>query len=315
MSTFHRWTVSKVLLTAVLTAFLIFLLVDIVRETTESDVQVVVKRPIAVAGSGELPFVVESKLSQLTYAVDGKRLHGKLLLRVTAVQAGDAIEFVSFSLGEDREGGRFFSRRGGDSFSINHHAVPSEGGPMLSHVELEEDIELPVTQERHALFYPFDRISFTLALEVCVNDRGACYGEDGGANVDSYQVPALVVDTSAFRQKYDIRLRNGSGKPVQLMLQRDSFIRLISVYFVIIVIIFLRHIVRTQIATDVLGKALGLFAALWGLRQMLVPKDFEQFPTLVDYAVFLIYSVLFAIIVLKIQPEKERAYPREEHGT
>lgn len=286
--------------------FLIFLLVDLIQEASESPVHVVFQEPKSPTQASPR-FSVSATLEDLSLKPTTDELFGTFRIEIDTSTSEDQIESLTFSPTQESDGSRFFAppiEKNEFLLEIDHQLTPD--GPILGRAIVNHNIKLPITHRPKSLFYPFDTLSFSLSPLSCVNENeaGSCYTKTQ-ENVETTQVPSLRLDLKEFYQTMDVETSVQANGNVVVYLRRDSFIRVISIYFFVVVAFILWHIIRTHEPQKMLAEALGLFAALWGLRQMLVPKDFPQFPTIVDYVIFILYTLLFAIVVTKLQFPKE----------
>jgi hypothetical protein len=77
---------------------------------------------------------------------------------------------------------------------------------------------------------------------------------------------------------------------------RDRFLRSFTVYIYAIALGALIYIGFSRSPGELVGGALGYFAALWGLRNIIAGK-IEVFPTVVDYITLLLFSLLVIIVI------------------
>jgi hypothetical protein len=91
-----------------------------------------------------------------------------------------------------------------------------------------------------------------------------------------------------------------SGLPVDnsfsFALVRPRFLRFFTVYIYAIALGVLIYLGFSRTAKELLGGALGYFAALWGIRSIIAGKA-EVFPTAVDYVTLCLYSALVLVVI------------------
>jgi hypothetical protein len=160
-----------------------------------------------------------------------------------------------------------------------------------------KDVELEIAAAGLEQFYPFDRVRVLLSMRGCANvpDGGTC-----SAAPIRFSVPYTLgfVDATAIRFEPS---RTGTNR---LSLRRPLFDILLTMYFGIIAITFLVFLFRVEGEVKIAANALGTLAALWGLRDFLVPKTINAYPTLIDYFVLFAFSVVFALVMWRFHPRR-----------
>lgn len=168
--------------------------------------------------------------------------------------------------------------------------VPAPKGPHIRTARVRHTL-LPIllTQDRPEIWYPFDRYSFEFDFTGWVNK------DEGDTNLTFEHL--TIKDSEA-----NFVLREDSGR---YFLVRRPFIRIVSVVFFSLSIVFLWYLCRLGDPKDLLPKSLGFFGALWGLRSVLLPSSINVFPTLIDYVILIEFCVLFLIIVWRVSLAQE----------
>ncbi len=106
---------------------------------------------------------------------------------------------------------------------------------------------------------------------------------DNRKNSLSFQKDLIKGDPMATNNMFSFRL------------VRIKFLRYFTVYIYTLACIFLAYIAFRRNVSELLGQALGYFAALWGIRGIITAK-IEVFPTIIDYLTLGLYSVLVLIV-------------------
>ena len=140
-------------------------------------------------------------------------------------------------------------------------------------------------------WYPFDNYQISLRPRVCVGTP-VCITSTENVAVTSLRV---IVSEPSFVPKADARA-------VTVTLTRPPVLRVASTVFLIMAFLFLVqiwHLSRAKPDT-LFPQSLGLFATLWAFRIFLVPPSIQSFPTLVDYAVLGMFTLIFAVLLVGI---------------
>lgn len=69
-----------------------------------------------------------------------------------------------------------------------------------------------------------------------------------------------------------------------MAVKRKLFLRVVTIYMAIVLLVYLGNLLRVRTARNLPPESLGLLAAMWGFRQLVVPEGIHIFPTLIDYA-------------------------------
>jgi hypothetical protein len=148
------------------------------------------------------------------------------------------------------------------------------------------------------IWYPFDSYRATIAPMACINSKnGACGKASKAQPVFISSLNVVIGDQNLIGE-----LSKDSTKDDNylLRLRRRFFVRMVSVIFLILSIVFLIYLDVAGDPKDLLPKSLGFFGALWGLRALIVPASVTIFPTIIDYSILIIFCVLFVLVVLKL---------------
>jgi hypothetical protein len=156
------------------------------------------------------------------------------------------------------------------------------------------DVKIAI-QATSALVYPFDSAQIAIAPDGCAN-VGDC-PEGGGIRFRAVNVSlaeALWQD-----ENFAIGHTSEAGRII-LNVRRHLFLRTMTIYVSVILVAFLTQLMRVQTAHELLPGSLGLLAAMWGIRGLLIPPNVHVFPTIVDYIVLLGFGVVFLILSFKL---------------
>jgi hypothetical protein len=153
------------------------------------------------------------------------------------------------------------------------------------------------------VWYPFDRYAAPLQFHACVNSTDAC-----GAPVAN---PVRVVRVRAEPPRTHViaTVASAGDQAVNVTLQRRWFLRIVSVVFFVIVIVFVGYLVLATDPRDTMTKSLGIFAGLWGLRSMVVPSSISVFPTIVEGVVMTMICIVFALVLIRAVDAPEENAP------
>jgi hypothetical protein len=168
----------------------------------------------------------------------------------------------------------------------------------ISHTFCDVDIAIRASS---ALIYPFDSARIAIAPDGCA-DLEDC---PNGGGIHFRKVQVALSDGLLQDENFAIGHRVGAGG-ITLQVRRHLFLRTMTVYVLVIVVVFLAQLIKLQTARELLPSSLGLLAAMWGLRELLIPSSVRVFPTLVDYAVLLGFGVVFLLLSFRL-PRLERS--------
>ena len=160
-----------------------------------------------------------------------------------------------------------------------------------------DDMPAATTARRPEIWYPFDSYEAAFSPLGCVNNSGgACTIDDPGLAVSFDSIELKMADQSFAATLAD----DLATHSYRLKMQRKFFVRLVGVLFVVLSLVS-ASLVAAGDSNDVLLKAFAFFATLRGLRSLIVPPSITVFPTLVDYYILSIFSLLFWIVLLKLE--------------
>jgi hypothetical protein len=168
----------------------------------------------------------------------------------------------------------------------------------ITHVFCDVDVAIEASS---ALIYPFDTAHIAISPDGCA-DLDDC---PGGGGLHFRKVVVALSDGLLQDENFAIGHRVDAGG-ITLQVRRHLFLRTMTVYVFVIVIVFLAQLIKLQTARELLPSSLGLLAAMWGLRELLIPSSVRVFPTLVDYAVLLGFGVVFLLLSFRL-PRLEKS--------
>jgi hypothetical protein len=164
------------------------------------------------------------------------------------------------------------------------------------------EVTLNALRVSRDIWYPFDSYEVSLSPQGCINNpAGACLTEPENLSITTIQV--ALEDTNLMADTENEGSQSGA---VHLVFHRRFFVRLVSIVFLILSILFLAYLISTGDPADLLPKSLGYFAALWGLRSLIVPSSLNIFPTIVDYFILSQFCVLFLLVLLRLSKGANR---------
>jgi hypothetical protein len=242
-------------------------------------------------------------LGALKYDTLSRSIRSTETLEITSV-ASDDIRTISFTPRYDPDDTKWLKWTKGDT--TNDCSAPATyevndaKGTRHSWLQLNcGELGLPIVRHRREIWYPFDYYEVSINPRACANDpAGACLGGSGQISFESVEVE--LAD-----QNLIVNRDSAAGGGIVLKLHRRLFVRLVSVIFLVLALVFLVSFVAIGDAKDLLQKSIGFFAALWGLRALIVPTSVSIFPTIVDYAILSLFCLLFFLVLLKLAYRKE----------
>ena len=139
--------------------------------------------------------------------------------------------------------------------------------------------------------YPFDMHEIPFAPRACV-DKEEC--NRGNENV-WFESLSVTISEPNF-------LSSSNDSPPTVILSRPLVLRVVSAAFLFMALVFLVHLWRLtrDDSKELFAKSLGFFATLWAFRIFLVPESVTAFPTLVDYALVSLFTLLFAALLVRM---------------
>jgi hypothetical protein len=172
-----------------------------------------------------------------------------------------------------------------------------EDGTKRPYVRREfKSVELAIAGGSEQL-YPFDRVRFSFTPRGCINlPKNEVCGNSDPPLASSLKLG--LADNVAARYAL---VEKGDGAYV---LRRHRFVLLLTCYFMIVAVVFLYFLFHVEGEVKLGANALGTLAALWGFRDLLVPKNIEAYPTVVDYFVLYAFSAVFAIIIYRFSKRR-----------
>jgi len=162
------------------------------------------------------------------------------------------------------------------------------------------DVEIASPVQSAEILYPFDTYAVPLSFRTCVNTLEACDG--------SSELPVRVerIRIEPERTQHLIASMNPAGEQaVALTLRRRIFLQIVTVVFFVIVLAFVGYLVFAADPRDTMTKSLGVFAAIWGLRSIIVPASIAVFPTIVEGMMMAMFCIVFALVLVRAIDNKE----------
>lgn len=146
------------------------------------------------------------------------------------------------------------------------------------------------------VFYPFDHYRVHLRPRICVN-----YDTARGCRAEVKNVAVKSVELNVSDRTLQIvpALEQGGPDRFSLSVRRKFFLRLVTGTFALLASLFLLVLTRLGKPEELVKGALGYFGTLWGLRSMVVPSTVRVFPTIVDYTIFGLFTVLFVVLLVR----------------
>lgn len=249
------------------------------------------------------------QLANLKYDVQSHRIKTDLHLELSA-NDDRTIKSVSFSPMESRKKHRpwLLSVVPGDCKFSTFDEAAADGKGISSAAFECADMTLGENLPASEIWYPFDSYEVELFPRACANNNGACIAPDN-TSIDSFEV--IMADQNF------VGLLTAKDSPrgaFTLRLSRKFFVRLVSIIFLVLSLIFLLYLGVAGDPKDLLPKSLGFFATLWGLRSLIVPSSITVFPTIVDYCILSIFCLLFLVVLRKLYVQEVPAPAQEDSG-
>lgn len=155
--------------------------------------------------------------------------------------------------------------------------------------------EIPVRVVRTPMAYPFDTYEVDLGAVGCVNCARSIVPSDAPSWGIFDHIRAVSNDPSFV---VDVVQRDASS--AALLIERPAFIKVFTIYALLFAIVFCGFSIFEESEAEFMKKSLGLFAGLWGLRNLVVTKAVDTFPTYVDFVILLLVAVLFTAAVFNL---------------
>ena len=139
--------------------------------------------------------------------------------------------------------------------------------------------------------YPFDKYEIPFAPRACVDQKECNYETE---NVWFESLSVTIAEPNFLSSS------NDSSQTV--ILSRPFVLKVVSTAFLFMALVFLVHLWRLSRdnSRELFSKSLGFFATLWAFRIFLVPESITAFPTLVDYALVSLFTLLFAMLLVRM---------------
>jgi len=255
-------------------------------------------KPLTLASPAARPaadFHGRLQLANLKYDVQSHRIKTDLHLELSA-NDDRTIKSISFSPMESRKKHRpwMLSVLPGDCKFSTFDEATADGNKVSSGAFECADMTLGDNLPASEIWYPFDSYEVELFRRACANNNGACIAPDN-TSIDSFEV--IMADQNFVGS---LTAKSSAAGTFALRLSRKFFVRLVSIIFLVLSLIFLLYLGVAGDPKDLLPKSLGFFATLWGLRSLIVPSSITVFPTIVDYCILSIFCLLFLVVLRKL---------------
>ena len=242
-------------------------------------------------GTTQNQFWGSMTVSDLTYDDRAKSALATLVLVVKSVKKDRDIRSVAYAYQVNPDGSRDVvncTRAMNDCFTAGGerqrpndpiHSIATIRSPRMP-IRLTEDIR--------EIWYPFDQFSFQLDFMGSVNED-----DKVGMPTPNLFLQSLMVEDS--EPNYVLREKSN-----HYFLNRKPFIRLASVVVFLLSLVFVLHLTKLAEPKDLFTQFLGFFAALGGLRALLLTLNVNVFPTVIDYVISAEFCFLFVFIIYKV---------------
>jgi hypothetical protein len=254
--------------------------------------ELTIERPAAAAAS----FHGQLMLTGVKYDVTSRTIRAMLHVEVNAIGKDD-INSIALVLAPGSDHTKWLLSATKDCQTESTGETADQTGKRHS-VALYNCNEVPLNGGRISrdIWYPFDSYEVSLSPQGCINNpAGACLAEPENLSITTIRV--ALADTNLMADSVNDGSQSGT---MRLVMHRRFFVRMVSIVFLILSILFLAYVISTGDPADLLPKSLGFFAALWGLRSLIVPSSLNIFPTIVDYCILSQFCVLFLVVLLKL---------------
>jgi len=235
-------------------------------------------------------FDLSARLKSVHYDEDARAIRTSVEITVSGARPEPEIGDLGFSLVRNGDGTTDWMRSSRctreDGEIVNAPGAPAVPFAMLSCGE----ILLPTGDVIRERLYPFDSYTVVLRPRGCVNQND-CSSMN---NATFRSVEIEVADRRIVPSGWTL------DRDVIFALRRPLVIRVVSVLFLVIAVLFLFYIWKITDIKELFGSSIGFFATLWGLRELIVPDSVTVFPTAVDYAVLALYTILFSIVLYQL---------------
>jgi hypothetical protein len=248
---------------------------------------VTVDLPTASAARPEAEFKASMRLNDVRYHEASRAIRGSLEINVWGSSSEAPIDEASFSPSPGADGNIDWIL----STECNQAPSGSLGGLAASVQMACGEIPLAPASPAMERAYPFDRYDITLSPTGCVNLPDC-------SNTRNAVFQTVVLSVS---DRQLVPYATGSGtEGVRFTLRRPLAIRVLSVIFLIMAVLFLVFLVSYGDTKELFTGSLGFIATLWGLRALIVPASVAVFPTAVDYVVLGLYCLMFSILLFRL---------------
>jgi hypothetical protein len=252
----------------------------------------------------ETEFKAYMRLLDVRYIEASRAIHGSLEINLWGSNAEATIDEASFSprLGDDDNIDWTLSsdcrlayvphHLDGERKNVESERSAAAGDDIPPAVRMAcGEISLAPAAPAMERRYPFDRYDITLRPTGCVNLPDC-------SNIRNAAFRRVVLSVADRQLVPDIT--TSSIGEVQFTLRRPLAIRVLSVIFLAMAVLFLWFLVSYGDTKELFTGSLGFIATLWGLRALIVPPSVAVFPTAVDYAVLGLYCLMFSILLYRL---------------
>jgi len=144
------------------------------------------------------------------------------------------------------------------------------------------------------IWYPFDSYQVVMAPQACINSLDGTCGKSSKAQLAPISSFSVVIADSSLIGEVNRDLAKTDS--YVLTLKRRFFVRMVSLIFLGVSVVFLIYLGVAGDPKDLVPKSLGFFGTLWALRALIVPSAVTIFPTAVDFSILIIFCVLFLVV-------------------
>jgi hypothetical protein len=157
------------------------------------------------------------------------------------------------------------------------------------------------------VWYPFDRYRADLSVVILNVPEGVVEAVTPSRPfyADSIRVTTLVQDSlpefHMTARKHELSFPGtlapeAGPNSFSFVLARNRFLQVFTGYIYAVALGVLIYLGFSRNPNELLGGAVGYFVSLWSVRSIIVGK-MEVFPTIVDYATLLLFSLLVIVII------------------
>lgn len=248
---------------------------------------------LSVADGGLMarPFHARFEFSKFELDKENRRFKANLKIIITGNSDQKEIKHIAYWFQEKADGSAEIKHSYEDRGDFRLQWVAEEGQPDVLEAAIQTEVVIEFEAKREEVFYPFDQMAFKLAVGGCAN----CSGDPLGT--ENLVAEKLKLD---FSEPGFLLYPTPDGSKNLFIVERRPFLRILTVIFFITSSLFLFHLLRISTPKDLLVNALGLFAALWGFRNVVVPENLHVFPSMIDYFVLTLFSFAFVVILINL---------------